>query len=211
MVEAAGSAVIASAMASARNALAAEMAAIGRFAESAEDSLRRAVELLLGCTGRVVVSGLGKSGHVGAKMAATFSSTGTPSFFMHATEALHGDFGGLLPTDVLIALSNSGETQEVIAVARHAVAHGVPVICIVSVPESTLARLSTVVIDTRAREEADPLGLAPTSSTTVTLAVGDALASALMTARGFTRADFLERHPAGSLGNLLGQESAGAR
>ena len=198
-------------MASARNALATETAAISRFAASADESLRSAVEVLLGCTGRVVVSGLGKSGHVGAKMAATFSSTGTPSFFMHATEALHGDFGGLLPTDVLIALSNSGETQEVVAVARHAVAHGVPVIAIVSVPASSLARLATVIIDTQAREEADPLGLAPTTSTTVTLAAGDALASALMTARGFTRADFLERHPAGSLGSMLGQEGVGAR
>ena len=199
------------AIVSARSALATEAAAIERFAESSEAALRSAVELLLACSGRVVVSGLGKSGHVGAKIAATLSSTGTPAFFMHATEALHGDFGGLLATDVLVALSNSGETQEVVAVARHAVAHGVPVISIVSVPDSPLAALSTVVIDTRARAEADPLGVAPTTSTTVTLAAGDALACALMTARGFTRADFLERHPAGSLGSMLGQEAAGAR
>jgi arabinose-5-phosphate isomerase len=197
---------LSAAVASARHALEWEMAAIGHFAEGAEPQLQGAIELLLTCTGRVVVTGLGKSGHVGAKMAATFSSTGTPSFFMHSTEALHGDSGGLVPSDVLIAISNSGETQEVVAVSRYAAARGIPVICIVSEPESTLARLSAVVIDTRVRVEADPLGLAPTASTTVTIALGDALASGLMTARNFTREAFFERHPSGSLGTMLAEE-----
>lgn len=191
---------------SAEKALDIERSALERFMALGAGSLGEAIALLLSCTGRIVVLGLGKSGHVGAKIAATLSSTGSPAFFMHGTEALHGDSGGLVPGDVMIALSNSGETAEVVTMARYARSQGIPVICVLSKPESTLAKLSNLVIDTGAVIEADPLGLAPTASTTVTIAVGDALASGLMTARNFTRDDFFQRHPQGSLGNLLATE-----
>lgn len=198
--------VLKAAVQSAERALGIEHSALERFMALGTASLGDAISLLLACRGRIVVLGLGKSGHVGAKMAATLSSTGSPSFFMHATEALHGDSGGLVPGDVVIALSNSGETAEVVTMARYARSQGIPVICVLSKPESSLARLSDVVIDTCAVTEADPLGLAPTASTTVTVAIGDALASGLMTARNFTREQFFQRHPQGSLGNLLATE-----
>lgn len=199
-------ALLKAAVDSAERALGIEHAALEHFMRLGASSLGEAVEVLLSCTGRIVVLGLGKSGHVGAKIAATLSSTGSPAFFMHGTEALHGDSGGLVQGDVMIALSNSGETTEIVAMARYAQLQGIPVICVLSKPQSSLARLSTVVIDTGAVTEADPLGLAPTASTTVTIAIGDALASALMTARKFTRDDFFQRHPQGSLGNLLSTE-----
>ena len=198
--------VLKSAVQSAERALAIESSALERFIALGSASLGDAIGMLIACRGRIVVLGLGKSGHVGAKIAATLSSTGSPAFFMHGTEALHGDSGGLVPGDVMIALSNSGETAEVVTMARYALSQGIPVICILSKPESTLAKLSNLVIDTGVVLEADPLGLAPTASTTVTIAIGDALASGLMTARNFTRDNFFQRHPQGSLGSLLATE-----
>jgi arabinose-5-phosphate isomerase len=146
------------------------------------------------------VTGLGKSGLVGAKIAATLSSTGTPSFFMHSADALHGDSGALTPGDVLVAISNSGETAEVTAIAKMAKSWGNSVIAITKNSNSSLASNADTVINIAFEKEADPLNLAPTTSTTLTIALGDALASALMAHRGFTSQDFGKRHPGGALG-----------
>jgi arabinose-5-phosphate isomerase len=161
------------------------------------------LELLFNCRGRVVVTGLGKSGLIGAKISATFSSTGTPSFFLHATDALHGDSGALVPGDVLLAISNSGETAEVCAFAQLMSDFGVEVLAMTAGPDSTLAKIADAVLDIATASEADPLNLAPTSSTTVTLALGDAIACALMAARNFTPKEFARLHPAGALGKQL--------
>jgi arabinose-5-phosphate isomerase len=174
-------------------------ALVGRL----DDSFARACELVLGGTGRVVVTGLGKSGHVGGKIAATLASTGTPSFFLHSAEASHGDLGMVARGDVALAISNSGETPEVIALLPHLRRLGVPVIAMTGAPESTLARDSQVHLDVSVDEEACPHNLAPTASTTATLAMGDAFAVALLTARGFTAEDFARSHPGGSLGRRL--------
>jgi arabinose-5-phosphate isomerase len=163
----------------------------------------RAVELLLACRGKVVVTGVGKSGLVCRKMAATFASTGTPAFFLHAGEASHGDLGMLVRDDVLIAVSNSGETEEVLHVLPVARRFGIPLIALTGRRESTLARGADVTLDVSVPEEACPLGLAPTASTTVTMALGDALAVALLEERGFSQDDFALLHPAGALGRRL--------
>ncbi|HET7844557.1 MAG TPA: KpsF/GutQ family sugar-phosphate isomerase, partial [Xanthomonadales bacterium] len=163
----------------------------------------RACQLLLGCRGRVVVSGMGKSGHIGRKIAATLASTGTPSFFVHPGEASHGDLGMITPDDVVIALSNSGETDELLMIVPSIRRQGVPLIALTGNPGSTLARLADVHVDVSVSEEACPLGLAPTASTTAALVMGDALAVALLEARGFTAEDFARSHPAGSLGRRL--------
>lgn len=187
----------------ARFALETEIAELGGLLKKVDEQIGSCLGILLNCKGRVVITGLGKPGHIGAKISATLSSTGTPSSFMHAAESLHGDSGGLLPGDVLLAISNSGETVEVCALAKMARDMGIPVISMVGRNKSTLSSYSDVVLDVSVWREADPLNLAPTSSTTVALALGDAIASALMAAREFTAHDFAKRHPAGSLGKQL--------
>jgi arabinose-5-phosphate isomerase len=163
----------------------------------------RAVELLLACRGKVVVSGVGKSGIVCRKMAATFASTGTPAFFLHAGEASHGDLGMLMRGDVLIAVSNSGESEEVLHLLPLVRRFGVPMIAMTGRRDSTLARAADVALDVSVPEEACPLGLAPTASTTATMALGDALAVALLEERGFSVDDFALLHPAGAIGRRL--------
>lgn len=162
-----------------------------------------AVRLVLECRGRVVVSGMGKSGHVGRKIAATLASTGTPAFFVHPGEASHGDLGMITADDVVIALSNSGESSELIAIVPLIKRHGTRLIAMTGVPTSTLATQADVHLDAAVEKEACPLGLAPTSSTTAALALGDALALALLKARGFSSQDFARSHPGGKLGRRL--------
>ncbi len=160
----------------------------------------QAVEAMLNCNGRIVVSGVGKSGHVGRKIAATLASTGSPAFFVHAGEAGHGDLGMITGDDVLLALSNSGETDELVNFVSFAKRFHVKVIGMTGKPNSSIAKLSDWHIDSGVAQEACPLGVAPTSSTTVQLALGDALAMAVVAARGFTTEDFARTHPMGSLG-----------
>ena len=188
------------ALAAATSALNTEIAALTNFGKTLEANLKPALEIILECKGHVVVTGLGKSGLVGAKIAATLSSTGTPSFFLHSADALHGDSGALTPGDVLIAISNSGETAEVTAIAKMAKSWGNSVIAITKNSNSSLASNADAVINIAFDKEVDPLNLAPTTSTTLTIALGDALASALMEHRGFTSQDFGKRHPGGALG-----------
>jgi arabinose-5-phosphate isomerase len=177
-----------------------EIAALETFAKTLEVNLKSALEILIETKGHVVVSGLGKSGLVGAKIAATLASTGTPAFFMHSGDALHGDSGALTAGDVLIAISNSGETAEVCALANMAKSWGNKVIAITNGAQSTLAESADAVINIAFEKEADPLNLAPTTSTTLTIAAGDAIASALMQYRGFSAKDFGKNHPGGTLG-----------
>ena len=188
------------ALAAASSALNTEIAALTNFAKSLESNLKPALEIIIECKGHVVITGLGKSGLVGAKIAATLSSTGAPSFFLHSADALHGDSGALTSGDVLIAISNSGETAEVTAIANMAKGWGNSVIVITKNANSSLAKVADAVINIAFDKESDPLNLAPTTSTTLTIAVGDALASALMAHRGFTSQDFGKRHPGGALG-----------
>ena len=188
------------ALAAATSALNTEIAALTNFGKTLEANLKPALEIIIESKGHVVVTGLGKSGLVGAKIAATLSSTGTPSFFLHSADALHGDSGALTPGDVLIAISNSGETAEVNAIAKMAKSWGNSVIAITKNSDSSLASNADAVINIAFDKEADPLNLAPTTSTTLTIALGDALASALMAHRGFTSQDFGKRHPGGALG-----------
>ncbi len=162
-----------------------------------------AADHILRCRGRVVVLGMGKSGHIGGKIAATLASTGTPAFFVHPGEASHGDMGMVKPEDVVLALSNSGETDELIVLVPLLRRLGVPLIAFTGNPTSTLAEAATVHINVGVAQEACPLGLAPTSSTTAALAMGDALAVALLEARGFTQEDFARSHPGGALGRRL--------
>lgn len=162
-----------------------------------------AVEILWACSGRVVVAGMGKSGLIGQKISATLSSTGTPSFFLHPAEALHGDLGRLVRNDVLVALSYSGETEELLRLLDTIKRLGVALITLTGSPASTLAQASDVVIDAGVPQEACPLGLAPTASTTAMLAIGDALAMAVLEKRGFSADDYATLHPAGGLGMKL--------
>lgn len=163
----------------------------------------RACELMLACKGRIVVTGMGKSGHVGSKIAATLASTGTPAFFVHPGEASHGDLGMITRQDVVLAMSNSGETAEVLTILPLIKRMGAPLIAMTGKPTSTLAKTADVHLDVSVAQEACPLNLAPTASTTATLAMGDALAVALLEARGFTPEDFAMSHPGGSLGRKL--------
>jgi arabinose-5-phosphate isomerase len=193
----------------------AALVALGRQALAIEiDGLRaqlprlgadfaRACRICLDCRGRVVVTGMGKSGHIAGKLAATLASTGTPSFFVHPGEASHGDVGMITRDDVLIALSNSGETGEILTIVPVIKRLGVPLIALTGDANSSLARLAAVQLDIGVPAEACPLNLAPTASTTAALAVGDALAVALLKARGFTEEDFARSHPAGTLGRRL--------
>jgi arabinose-5-phosphate isomerase len=163
----------------------------------------KACKLLLECNGRIIVTGIGKPGHIGNKIAATLASTGSPAFFMHPGEASHGDIGVITKKDVVIALSNSGNTEEILAILPTIKLLGVPLISITGNPNSTLAKTADINLDVSVEKEACPLGLAPTSSTTATLAMGDALAIALLETRGFTTEDFARSHPGGTLGKRL--------
>jgi len=187
----------------ARRVIKAEAEALCAMADRIGDSFERAVEIVLGCSGRTVVSGMGKSGLVGQKIVSTMASTGTPSLFLHPAEAIHGDLGMIVRGDVVIAISNSGETEEVLRVLPVIKRIGAPLIAMSGNPLSTLVRNSDVFLDISVQEEACPLGLAPTSSTTATLAMGDALAVALLIRRGFRAEDFAFFHPGGSLGKKL--------
>lgn len=163
----------------------------------------KACQLLLQTKGRVVVMGVGKSGHIGRKIAATFASTGTPAFFVHPTEASHGDLGMITKDDTILAISNSGQTQELISLLPVIKRLNIPLIAMTGKESSALAQHASVVLDISITKEACPLGLAPTSSTTVTLVLGDALAVALLESRGFTKEDFAQSHPGGKLGKHL--------
>lgn len=180
-----------------------EQQALQTVSEQLDGEFARAVELILASTGRLIVLGVGKSGHIGRKLAATLASTGTPSFFVHPAEAAHGDLGMILGNDIVLALSNSGESEEVTAIMPVLKRKGTKIIAITGRPKSSLAIASDIHINGRIEKEACPLGLAPTSSTVAALALGDALAVALLTARKFTPADFALSHPAGSLGKRL--------
>lgn len=180
-----------------------ERAAIDDITPSVNQDFARACELMLHCKGRVVVTGMGKSGHIGNKIAATLASTGTPAFFVHPGEASHGDLGMITPQDVVFAMSNSGETGEVVSIIPVIKRLGVSLVSMTGNPQSTLARLADVHINVAVQLEACPLGLAPTASTTAALVMGDALAVALLNARGFTADDFAMSHPGGSLGRRL--------
>jgi len=193
----------ASPLRSARRTLEIEARAVRALADRLDAGFIRAVELILVCTGRVVVSGMGKSGHVARKIASTLASTGTPAFFVHAAEASHGDLGMITSQDVMIALSNSGESAELLAIIPLVKRQGARLVAITGAPQSTLAREADAHLDAGVAEEACPLGLAPTASTTAALAMGDALAVALLEARGFGAEDFARSHPGGALGRRL--------
>ncbi|WP_090448937.1 KpsF/GutQ family sugar-phosphate isomerase [Dyella sp. OK004] len=188
---------------SARTVIATEAAAIRALEPRIGPEFVEACRLILGCAGRVVVIGMGKSGHVARKIAATLASTGTPAFFVHPGEASHGDLGMILPQDVVLALSNSGETDEVLFILPVIKRQGIPLIAITGNERSSLADQADLHLDASISAEACPLGLAPTASTTAALVMGDALAIALLEARGFTSEDFARSHPAGSLGRRL--------
>lgn len=180
-----------------------ELSAIEALRERIDDNFVTACELMLSCEGRVVVTGMGKSGHIGNKIAATLASTGTPAFFVHPGEASHGDLGMITAKDVVIALSNSGETAEILTIVPILKRLSVPLITITGNENSSLSQEATINLLAKVEKEACPLGLAPTSSTTVALVLGDALAIALLDARGFTEEDFALSHPGGSLGRRL--------
>jgi arabinose-5-phosphate isomerase len=167
------------------------------------DEINEAVECILKCRGKLIITGVGKSGLIGAKMAATFASTGTPSFFLHPTEALHGDLGMIGPDDVVLAISYSGESGELSAILPHIKRFEIPLIGMTRNSKSTLGEFSDIVLSIEIAKEACPLGIAPTSSTTLTLALGDALAICMMHARDFQKEDFASFHPGGSLGRQL--------
>ena len=180
-----------------------EARAVSQLATRIDHLFASACHLMLACEGRVVVIGMGKSGHIGHKIAATLASTGTPAFFVHPGEASHGDLGMITPKDVVLALSNSGETTELLTILPIIKRLNVPLIALTGNPRSTLARAATVNLDVSVEKEACPLDLAPTSSTTAALVMGDALAISLLDARGFTADDFARSHPAGALGRRL--------
>ncbi len=180
-----------------------EATAVSALLQRIDDQFVSACSCMLDCKGRIIVSGVGKSGHVAGKIAATLASTGTPAFFLHPAEAGHGDMGMIKREDVVLALSNSGETPEVNAILPSLKRLGIRLIAMTGNPASTLARHADIHIDVSVEREACPLGLAPTSSTTVAMVMGDALAVALLQARGFTREDFARSHPAGQLGRKL--------
>ncbi|NIP71549.1 MAG: KpsF/GutQ family sugar-phosphate isomerase [Gammaproteobacteria bacterium] len=180
-----------------------EARAVADLAQRIDERFARACTYMFHCKGRIVVLGMGKSGHIGGKIAATLASTGSPAFFVHPGEASHGDLGMVTARDVVLALSNSGETQEILTILPLIKRLSVPLISMTGNPASTLAQAADVNIDVSVAQEACPLGLAPTSSTTATLAMGDAMAIAMLEARGFTAEDFARSHPGGSLGRRL--------
>jgi len=186
-----------------RQALQTEAQAVSALVPRLDAAFARACRLCLDCKGRVIVTGMGKSGHIAGKIAATLSSTGTPAFFLHPAEASHGDIGVITRQDVLLAISNSGETAEIVTLVPHIRRLGVALITMTGNQDSTLARAATVNLDVSVPAEACPLNLAPTASTTATLAMGDAIAVAVLKHRGFTEEDFARSHPGGSLGRRL--------
>jgi arabinose-5-phosphate isomerase len=186
-----------------RQALEVEARALAELAPRLGDAFAGAVRLMLACRGRVAVMGMGKSGHVGRKIAATLASTGTPALFVHPAEAAHGDLGMVTPSDVVLALSNSGESDELNAILPVLKRLGVPVVAMTGRAQSSLAAHADIVLDSAVAEEACPLQLAPTASTTAQMALGDALAVALLDARGFKAEDFARSHPGGALGRKL--------
>ena len=188
---------------SALTVIAIEKQAVESLIERIDDDFIKACQLFLACQGRVIVTGMGKSGHIAGKIAATLASTGTPAFFVHPGEASHGDLGMITRQDVVLALSNSGETDEVLTILPIIKRLGVPLVAMTGKPDSSLARFSDAHLNVSVKQEACPLGLAPTASTTAALVMGDALAVALLEIRGFTRDDFALSHPGGSLGRRL--------
>ncbi|SHK26311.1 KpsF/GutQ family sugar-phosphate isomerase [Thermocrinis minervae] len=182
-----------------------EIEQVKRLRDSLDENFVKAVEIIYNCQGKVILTGVGKSGHIASKIASTLSSTGTPAHFLHPAEALHGDLGVIDSKDVVLAISNSGQSQEVLSLIPYVKLMGVPLISITNNPESELARRSDVHIHLMVEREACPLNLAPTSSTTAALVLGDAIAMVLLRLRGFTERDFALRHPAGSLGRKLRQ------
>ncbi|HYW93688.1 MAG TPA: KpsF/GutQ family sugar-phosphate isomerase [Gammaproteobacteria bacterium] len=180
-----------------------ENEAVTLLLERIDDRFVEACRLLLACPGRIVVTGMGKSGHIGGKIAATLASTGTPAFFLHPAEASHGDLGMLTADDVVLAISNSGETEEILTILPMIKRLGIPLIAMTGNPRSTIARAASVNLDVAVEKEACPLGLAPTASTTAALVMGDALAISMLESRGFTEEDFAHAHPGGTLGRKL--------
>ncbi|MDA8100537.1 MAG: KpsF/GutQ family sugar-phosphate isomerase [Nitrospiraceae bacterium] len=187
----------------AKRVLKIEAEAVERLIDRIDGRFEMAIEMILSCRGRVVVTGMGKSGHIGNKIAATLASTGTPALFLHPAEGIHGDLGMVTRGDVVIAISNSGETEELSRMLPSLKRIGIRIIALTGNPDSTLGKNSDVVINVGVKEEACPLGLAPTASTTATLAMGDALAVVLLDRRGFRQEDFACYHPGGSLGKRL--------
>lgn len=190
----------------AKEVISKEIEVLENLLDKIDDNFVKAVKLIEDSQGRVIVSGVGKSGHIGRKIAASLASTGTPSFFVHADEAAHGDLGMITQEDVVILISYSGGTAETVNVVPHLRKIGAKLIAITGKPESELAENCDVVLDIGVKVEADPLGLAPTSSTTATLVLGDALTVALLVSRGFTKADFAKYHPGGALGRKLAED-----
>jgi arabinose-5-phosphate isomerase len=186
-----------------KRVLAIEARAVQTLIDRLDDRFTKAVDLLFDCKGKVVVSGMGKSGLVGQKIAATLASTGTPAFFLHPAEGIHGDLGMVGRRDAIIAISNSGETQEILQLLPYVERMGIPIVAMSGRMTSTLAKHSDVALDVSVSEEACPMGLAPTASTTATMALGDALAVALLQRRGFKQEDFAQFHPGGTLGRRL--------
>jgi arabinose-5-phosphate isomerase len=190
-------------LAAARRTLASAQTGIAALAQRLDGQFAAACRALLACEGRVIVTGMGKSGHIAGKIAATLASTGTPAFFLHPGEAGHGDLGMITHSDLLLALSNSGETAEILVLLPQLKRLGVPLIALTGRSDSTLAQAATITLDASVEQEACPHNLAPTTSTTATLALGDALAIAVLEARGFSAEDFARRHPGGALGRRL--------
>lgn len=180
-----------------------ELEALSALRDRIDDTFVKACQYLLNCEGRIVVTGMGKSGHIAGKIASTLASTGSPAFFVHPGEASHGDLGMITTKDVVLALSNSGETSEILTILPLIKRLGIPLVAMSGKPNSTIAKSASAYINTSVTKEACPLGLAPTSSTTATLVMGDALAIALLEARGFTAEDFALSHPGGNLGRRL--------
>ncbi len=180
-----------------------ESRAVGDLVDRVDQAFIQATETMLACRGRIVVLGMGKSGHIGGKIAATLASTGSPAFFVHPGEASHGDMGMVTTDDVVLAISNSGETDELVVLIPLIRRLGIPLVAMTGNPNSSLAKQATVHVNVAVSEEACPLGLAPTSSTTAALAMGDALAIAMLQARGFTEQDFALSHPGGTLGRRV--------
>lgn len=185
-----------------KRVLASEAAILQALSLGLDDSFTRCIRLLMDCQGRVILSGVGKSGHIGKKIAASLASLGTPAFFVHAVEAMHGDLGMFTRQDVVILLSHSGNTAELVQLVPHLQMITCKLIAVTGNPGSHLAKIADVHLDTQVRDEADSRGLAPTTSALVTLAIGDALALTLADLKGFTHQDFFKLHPGGSLGRL---------
>ena len=194
-------------IASAKRTIDKEVEALRMMENSFDESLTQALDLMQSCKGRVIVTGMGKSGHIARKIAATLASTGTPSFFVHPSEASHGDLGMLTTDDVVIAISNGGESKELADILLYCKRFNIPLIAITKNPDSTLGKNSNLVLRLPNDGEAGPLGLAPTSSTTATLVMGDVLAIDLMERKGFSATDYKQRHPGGKLGAILSKVS----